>query len=139
MKFICYHNMLIAIRKLQFVKHFSSLQMSFCIFSKNCKSQKSYTSRIFRVIHLTSYIISYFKAIKYPLLNNNMISQKFRVHIISSFILAYFLIFFSISSTFTHLKIKTTITRQTYFCVPEISSNKNLFKEATKISKITCL
>ena len=94
MKFICYHNMPIAIRKLQFVKRFSSLQMSFCIFSKNCKSLKSYTSWIFRVIHLTSYIISYFKAIKYPLLNNNMISQKFKVHIISSFILAYFLIFF---------------------------------------------
>ena len=33
-----------AIRNMQFAKHFGSLQMSFCIFSKNCKSLKSHTS-----------------------------------------------------------------------------------------------
>ena len=66
---------------LQFAKHFSCLQMSFCIFSKNCELLKSDTSWIFRVIHWTSYIVSYFKPIKYPLLNNNVISQKFIVHI----------------------------------------------------------
>ena len=65
----------------QLVKRFGSLQMSFCILSKNCKSLKSDTSRIFEVIHWTSYIVSYFWAIKNPLLNNNMISQRFIVHI----------------------------------------------------------
>ena len=34
----------LAIRNMQFAKHFGSLQMSFCIFSKNCKSLKSDTS-----------------------------------------------------------------------------------------------
>ena len=71
----------LAVRNLQFAKCFGSLRMSFCIFSKNCELLKSDTSWIFRVIHWTSYIVSYFKPIKYPLLNNNMISQKFRVHI----------------------------------------------------------
>ena len=60
---------------------FWQFPMSFCIFSKNCESLKSDTSWIFRVIHWTSYIVSYFKPIKYPLLNNNLISQKFIVHI----------------------------------------------------------
>ena len=60
---------------------FWQFQMSFCILSKNCKSLKSDTSRIFEVIHWTSYIVSYFRAIKNPLLNNNMISQRFIVHI----------------------------------------------------------
>ena len=67
-------------RNSQFVKGFGSLQMNFCIFSKNCESLKSDTSYIW-VIHWTSYIVSYFKPIKYPLLNNNLISQKFIVHI----------------------------------------------------------
>ena len=34
----------LAICNMQFAKHFGSLQMSFCIFSKNCKSLKSHTS-----------------------------------------------------------------------------------------------
>ena len=71
----------LAIRNLQCPKHFGSLPMSFCIFSKNCELLNSDTSWIFRVIHWTSYIVSYFKPIKYPLLNNNLISQKFIVHI----------------------------------------------------------
>ena len=71
----------LAICNLQFAKHFGSLQMSFCIFSKNCESLKSDTSWIFRVIHWTSYIVNYFKPIKCPLLNNNVISQKFIVDI----------------------------------------------------------
>ena len=56
----------LAIHNLQFAKHFSSLRMSFCSFSKNCESLKSDTSQIFRVIHWTAYIVSYFKPIKYP-------------------------------------------------------------------------
>ena len=71
----------LAVCNLQFVKHFGGLWMSFCIFSKNCKSLKSDTSWIFRVIHWTSYIGSYFKSNKYALLNNNVISQRFIVHI----------------------------------------------------------
>ena len=71
----------LAIRNSQFAKHFGSLRMSFCIFSKNCESLKSDTSWIFRVIHWTSYIGSYFKPNKYPMLNNNVISQRFIVHI----------------------------------------------------------
>ena len=71
----------LAVRNLQFAKYFGSLRMSFCIFSKNCESLKSDTSWIFRVIHWTSYIRSYFKPNKYPLLNNNVISQRFIVHI----------------------------------------------------------
>ena len=51
------------------------------LFSKNCESRKSDTSWIFRVIHWTSYIGSYFKPNKYPMLNNNVISQRFIVHI----------------------------------------------------------
>ena len=50
-------------------------------FSKICESLKSDISWIFRVIQWTNYIVSYFKPIKYPLLNNNMISQRFIVHI----------------------------------------------------------
>ena len=71
----------LAVRNSQFVKHFGSLRMNICIFSKNCKSLKSDTSWIFRVIHWTSYIRSYFKPNKYSLLNNNVISQKFIVQI----------------------------------------------------------
>ena len=82
----------VRISHLQFAKRFGSLQMNFCIFSKNFASLKSDTSWVFRVIHLTSYIVSCFKPIKYPLLNNNMISQKFRIHIISSYILPSFLL-----------------------------------------------
>ena len=71
----------LAVHNLQFMKHFGSLQMSFCIFLKNCESLKLDALWILRVIHLTSYIVSYFKPIKYPLLNNNVISQRFTVHI----------------------------------------------------------
>ena len=71
----------LAICNSRFVKCFSSLQMNFCIFSENCKSLELDTSWIFRVIHWTSYIVSHFKPIKYPLLNNNVISQRFVVHI----------------------------------------------------------
>ena len=71
----------LAIRNCQFVKHLGNLRMNFCIFSKNYKSLKSDTSWIFRVIHWTSYIRSYFKPNKYPLLNNKMILQRFIVHI----------------------------------------------------------
>ena len=62
-------------------KHFGSLQMSFCIFTESCELLKSDTSWIFRVIHWTSHIVGYFKPIKYPLLNNNVISQGFIVNI----------------------------------------------------------
>ena len=64
----------LAVHNSQFVKRFGSWQICFCIFSNNCESLKSDTSWIFRVIYWTSYIVSYFKCIKYPLLNNNMIS-----------------------------------------------------------------
>ena len=66
----------LAIRNLQFAKCFGSLRMSFCIFSKNCESLKSDTLWILRVIHWTSYIVSYYNT---PLLNNNVISQRFVV------------------------------------------------------------
>ena len=55
--------------------------MSCSIFSKNCELLKSGTSWIFRVIHWTSFITCYFKPIKYPLFNNNMILQRFIIHI----------------------------------------------------------
>ena len=71
----------LAVRNSQFAKHFSSLWMNFSIFSKNCELLKSDTSWIFRVIRWTSYIQSHFKPNNYPLLNNNMISQRFIVHI----------------------------------------------------------
>ena len=71
----------LTIHNLQFAKRFGSLRMSFCIFSKNCESLGSDTSRIFRVFYWTSYIVIYFKPIKYPLFNNNVISKKFIVHI----------------------------------------------------------
>ena len=71
----------LAIPNSQFAKLFCSLQMGFCIFSKNCKLLKSDTSWIFRVIHWTSNIVNYFNSIKYPLLNNNVISQRFIVHV----------------------------------------------------------
>ena len=71
----------LAICNSQFAKRFGSLRMSFCIFSKNCELLNSDASWIFRVLHWTSYIVSYFKPIKYSLLNNNVISQKFIVHI----------------------------------------------------------
>ena len=70
-----------AIHNLQFAKHFGSLRMNVCFFSKNWELLKSDTSWIFRVIHWTYYIGSYFKPNKYPLLNNNVISQRFIVHI----------------------------------------------------------
>ena len=50
----------------QFAKRFGSLRMNFCIFSKNCESLKSDTLWIFTLIHCTCYIVSYFKPIKYP-------------------------------------------------------------------------
>ena len=71
----------LAVRNSQFAKRFGNLQMNFCIFSENCKSLKSDTLWIFRVIHWTTYIVSYFKPIKYSLLNNNVISQRFIIHI----------------------------------------------------------
>ena len=75
-----------------FAKCFSSLRMSFCIFSKNCESLKSDTLWIFRLINWNSYILSYFKPIKYLLFNNNMISQRFIVHKIhTSFFSSYIL------------------------------------------------
>ena len=40
-----------------------------------------------------------------------------------------FLYIIYIPSTFPHLKIKTTITREVYFCVSGILTNKNLFKD----------
>ena len=49
----------------------------FLHFSKNCESLKSDTSWIFRVIHWTSYIVSYFRPTKYHLLNNKVISHRF--------------------------------------------------------------
>ena len=74
--FIIWKNLL-AVRNSQFAKSFSSLQKSFCIFSKNCEPLKSDTSWIFSVIHWTSYIVSYFKPFKYSLMNSNVISQSF--------------------------------------------------------------
>ena len=71
----------LAVCNLRFAKHFGSLQMSFCIVSKNCESLESDTSWIFRVIDWTSHIVSHFKPIKYPLLNTNVILQRFIVHI----------------------------------------------------------
>ena len=65
----------------EFAKYIGSLRMSFYIFSVNCVSLKSDISRIFRVNHRTSYIGSYFKPNKYPMFNNNVISQRFIVHI----------------------------------------------------------
>ena len=50
-------------------------------FLKKLPLLKSDTSWIFRVTHWTSYIQSYFNPNKYPLLNNNVISQRFIVHI----------------------------------------------------------
>ena len=38
----------LAVCNSQFAKHFGSLQMSFCIFSKSCKSLKSDTSWMYR-------------------------------------------------------------------------------------------
>ena len=58
---------------------FGSLRMSFCIFSKNCESLKSDTLWIFRLIHWNSYILSYFKPIKYPPVEQ--FSQRFIVYI----------------------------------------------------------
>ena len=58
----------VAVLNSQFVKCFGSLQMGFCISSKNCKSLKSDTSWILRVIYWTRYIVNYFKPIKYPLI-----------------------------------------------------------------------
>ena len=69
----------LAVRNSQFAKCFGSLRISFCIFSKNCESPKSDTVRIFRLIHWNSYILSYFKPIKYPPVEQ--ISQRFIVHI----------------------------------------------------------
>ena len=71
----------LAIRISQFAKGFGSLRICFCIFSKNCESLKSDTLWNSTVIHWTSYIVSYFKPIKYALLNNNVSSQRFIVHI----------------------------------------------------------
>ena len=71
----------LAVRNSQFVMRFGSFRLSFCIFSKNYESLKSDTLWIFRFIHWNSYILRYFKPIKYPLLNNNVISQRFIVHI----------------------------------------------------------
>ena len=71
----------LAVHNSQFAKRFGRLQMSFCIFSENYELLKLHTSFIFRVIHWTSYIVGYFKPIKYPLLNNNVISLRFMVHI----------------------------------------------------------
>ena len=73
----------LAICNLQFAKHFGSLQMSFCIFSKNCESLKSDTSWIFRVIHWTSSIGNHFKPIKYSLLSNKRDSQYILLQISS--------------------------------------------------------
>ena len=70
----------ISCSQIKFAKRFSSLPMSFCIFPKNCKSLTSDTSLIFRVIYWTRYIVNYFKPIKYPQLNNNVILQRFIVH-----------------------------------------------------------
>ena len=47
----------LAVCNLQIVKRFGSLRMSFCIFSKNCKSLKLDTSWIFRLIHWSSYTV----------------------------------------------------------------------------------
>ena len=46
-----------------------------------CESLKSDNSWIFSVIHWTSYIVSYFKLFKYSLMNSNVISQSFIIHI----------------------------------------------------------
>ena len=56
----------LAIRNSHFAKYFGSLRMSFCIFSTNCELLKPDTSKIFSVISVTSYIVSYFKPTKYP-------------------------------------------------------------------------
>ena len=53
----------------------------FLHFSKNRESLKSDNSWIFRVIHWTAYIVTYFKPTKYHLLNNNVIWHWFIVHI----------------------------------------------------------
>ena len=80
----------LAIRNSLFAKCFGSLRMSFWIFSKNCESLKSDTSWIFKVIYWTCHIVTYFKPIKYPLLNNNVISQRFIVHINFKFHTSFF-------------------------------------------------
>ena len=51
------------------------------IFSKNCELLKSDTSWILSVIYWTRYLVNYFKPIKYPLLNNKVISQRFVVQV----------------------------------------------------------
>ena len=65
----------LAVRNSQFAKCSDSLQMSFCIFHKKLRIAK-----IRYFINWVSHWTSYFKLIKYPLLNN-VISQKFIVHI----------------------------------------------------------
>ena len=88
----------LTVHNLQFAKHFGSLQMSFCIFSKNFESLKSDALWIFRLIHWNSYILSYLKPIKYPLLNNSVISQRFVVYINLKYILASFLVIILLQS-----------------------------------------
>ena len=71
----------LVVRNSQFAKRFDSLRMNFYIFYKNCESLKSDTWWIFRVIHWTSHIVSYFKPIKYPLFNNKRDSWYILVQI----------------------------------------------------------
>ena len=71
----------LAVRNSQFVKHFSSLRMNFSIFLKNCKMLKSNTYEfleLFIELAIHKVILS---LINTPLLNNNVISQRFIVHI----------------------------------------------------------
>ena len=45
---------------------------------------------VFRVVNWLSHIVSYFEPTKYPLMNDNMISQRFIVHINSKLYASFF-------------------------------------------------
>ena len=66
-------------------KAFLQFEMKFLHFCKNCESLKLDSSWMFIefhwVTHWSSCLVSYFKALKCPLLNDNIISQRFIVHI----------------------------------------------------------
>ena len=85
-----YTGIKLVICNLQFGNRFGSLRISFCIFSKNCELLKADMSWVFRVIHWTSYIVSYFKSSKYSVLNNNLASQRFMVRINFKLIRTFF-------------------------------------------------
>ena len=70
----------LAIRNLQSAKHFGSLQMSFLQFFKKLWINKIKYFMNFQSCSWTSYIVSYFKPIKYLLFNNNVLVNSISFH-----------------------------------------------------------